>query len=226
MNSVLLAVIVGGAGFAGGYAMGSSRVEGAKAEGYQEGLAAAKTKVDQGGLYAAPHLTSLHGTIKSVSATGFDMEVEQVIQNPLAEPAPLVRHVTLAADATILLTTQKSDAAVFKDLEAYEKAVKDARAKGQSEPQPPLSYDAKKITLDDLKAGDTVTVDSKEDIALAASIVATAVRVESAAAATAAPTTPTSSTPPATPGTTQAPPSNTSPTTQGPALDAPKPPTP
>jgi len=222
----VIAVIMALAGYAVGNKVGSQGNASAKEEGYRAGLAAAKTKVDAAGSFQAPHLTSLRGTVTNVGADSLDINVEQTVTNPLAEQAPLVRHVTLAKDAVIMRTTQKSDAATFKDLADYEKAVKAARDAGKQPPEAPLSYTFVKISLGDIKTGDIVVVESTSDIAMAGSFVATSVRVETQTAAAAPPATPTASTPPETaPATGTAPaPGATPPTTNDAPPKAPTPP--
>lgn len=203
---VIIAVIMAVVGYAAGYTSGASRIDSARAEGAREALASAKAKLDASGLFPETHLTSLRGTVKAVSGDALDIDVAQTVANPLDAQAPLVRHVTLAKDASVIRMKAKPEAARFKELDEYEKAVKAAQEKGTTPPAAPLSYEEEKIALSDLKAGDTVIVDALTDIARAESFAATSVRAESRPAAAPAPATPTAPTPAPTPSSPTAPP--------------------
>lgn len=208
-----IAVIMAAAGYAAGYSTGSSRAANdAKAEGYREALATVKTKLDASGLFPETRLTSLRGTVRSAGGDAIDIEVAQTVANPLDEPAPLVRHVTLAKDASVVRATPKSDDARFKELEAYEKAAAAARAKGEAPPAAPLSYAEEKISVGDLKPGDTVIVVADGDIARAGSFVATGVRMETGPVGAPSVLAPNAPTPAPTPtGSTTPPPAATTP---------------
>ena len=224
--TAVIAVAMALGGYAVGYQMGGTKGGGdaAKAEGYREGMAAAKAKVDASGAYLMPHLTSLTGKVTATGSGTMDIQVAQTVSNPLAEQAPLVRHVTLANGATIVRATQKSDAAVFKDLADYEKAVKAAQAAGKEPPAPPLSYDVETITLADVRVGDEVIVESASDIAMTETIMATSVRVVTQ---TAAPAPSAGTAPELPPGRNNPGPVTTAPESTGPATKpATPPPTP
>lgn len=171
-NKAAIAGIVGLLiGLVGGY--GAGRVStgtpinplaapGSGSGSYQDGYNAAKKKIDDAHMFppAPTSALSLTGTVKSLGSDSLVMEVSVLSPNPLDEmTVPKERTVTVTGSTKILKLITKSPNEFEKDLEAFQKAV----AEGTPATAPSNTKQVP-ISLQDLKAGDTVNVTADHDI--------------------------------------------------------------
>lgn len=143
-----------------------------KGGSYQDGYNAAKKKIDDAHVFppAPTSATSLSGTVKSVGTGSLVMDVVISSPNPLEElSVPMERTVTLASAAKIQKESPKTPDEFQKEMDAYQKAA----AAGGAPAAPPSTMKLVPISLQDLKAGDAVTVTADHDILREAAFSAT-----------------------------------------------------
>ncbi|MCK4858383.1 MAG: hypothetical protein KAT58_10470 [candidate division Zixibacteria bacterium] len=132
-------------------------------------------------LIPALETTVLTGTITAITPEKLEVEVLQVISNPLEQPAPTKRVVSLGADTKLfwatLFTEQESVAAEESYNKAHEAWQKQIDAGLEMDPpEPPGENKLEKIELSRLITGMTVKIIASENIATATSF--EAIRIE------------------------------------------------
>ncbi len=167
-------------GFVGGYGAGRvstgtplNPLAPGKSGGYQEGYDAARKKLAESGLFppAPAELRSLTGTVKEIKGSTITLTVDLRSPNPLEEiSAPKERLVTVAEDAKIRRRAPKTPAELQEEFAA--------REPGAPTP-PPSPFKLVAVKLEEIKAGETVTVGADKNILSETSFAATEITVES-----------------------------------------------
>lgn len=145
---------------------------------FNDGWNAAKDTLDQSGLIRSEptEIFTVTGKIIAISGNTISMTADQVVANPLADQAPTERTVTIPAGTKIIKSTAKTREQLSAEMTAYEKSL--AELKPDTErPSPPLPYAEQEIKLTDLKAGDTISVTSDQNIKFATEIVAKEIKI-------------------------------------------------
>ena len=192
----LVGVVLLLAAFLIGYSLGAVQTKQSYQKGLSDGWENARQKVADSGMMPNPVSNSLSGTITEVGSDYVKIQVPQTVLNPLEQPAPLTRKVTIDSDTTIeqlrpLTDTEREDARdrFFELQEEFEEAL----AAGETATPPdPSIMDAKitTVSLSDLETGMSVTVRSEDDIATIESFTADAIRVQESSQPTSAPPSP------------------------------------
>lgn len=142
---------------------------------------------------------SLSGKVKSIGGNVVTVEIA-----PLANPFeewPTLREVVVGKDTKIVKSGLKDPKEFAKEQEEYQRAI--AQSQRQSNPAaapgaqppavlptPPLPFTEKEIAFKDLKVGDQVMVEAKDNIKLVSRFEATRISVQEMMAPAALPTTP------------------------------------
>ena len=145
---------------------------------FDDGWNAAKDKLEQSGLIRPEptEIFTITGKITAISGNTISITADQVVANPLADQAPTERTVTVPARIKIIKSTSKTREQLSAEMTAYEKSL--AELKPDTErPSPPLPYAEQEIKLTDLKAGDTISVTSDQNIKFATEIVAKEIKI-------------------------------------------------
>jgi len=188
---VLLVVVAAAFIFMLGYTMGGRQTEQAatggtgKSAAYEQAVSDIKLKLQAAG-YLAPlgETKSISGTVTAVGTDSLDIDANQLSTNPLEEPTPVKRHVTVGADTKIVkvepLSPEESDAAMknfMDEQKKYQAAMAAGKVATVVPPVPPVMETIIDIKLSDLAEGDTVIVGADQDIARAESFTATEVKL-------------------------------------------------
>jgi len=155
-----------------GYSIGTKQPENNYKIGYTDGFESAKQKVDDAGIFPTPDTNRLFGTITAISDDQIEIQVDQIIQNPLEEQAPILRTINLTKDTVISLMTNLP----YEELQANELAYEQVReqylinseesAALLEEPIPPTPYGLSGLKISDLTIGTNIEVVSDKNIAL------------------------------------------------------------
>lgn len=179
----ILALLVAGATFIGGYYLGS--MAGQKAgysQGAMEKTEELKAKVKASGEFVMPTaLHSLSGSITAVHSDGFELKAGNLQRNPLEESTPSMRSVKVTSSTKIQLMVPRD----FAEFDAAQKEYVAAMQKAAGKPEEktmaaPLPFRYEDIKLSDLKEGTIVNVTSASEISTATSFEATEVQVQPA----------------------------------------------
>lgn len=184
---VVAAILSLGVGGYVGYSLGVRSSDAQFKAGHAAGWDEAKKKVASTGIFAAGlAMTTLSGTIEEIKSDSLIVRVPQLVRNPLAEPAPLLRTIVIGKDTKIVATVPKSPAEQQKQMDDYNEAQKkfsDALMSGQKNvtppPTPPAPYSEKELKLSEIEKGASVVVQSADDVTSAESIVAVSIRIQS-----------------------------------------------
>jgi len=202
---MLLGLVLATFAFLLGYSLGTRQSTQQKNADYQQAVEEMKSKLDAAGLLPrTPGTNTISGTVTVVSDNALDIDAEQVTVNPLDEPAPIQRHVSINAETKITRFISRSEEEINADLAEFEAAQKKfnqaVRAGKLGEPPvPPISTVSEDIRLSDIKKGEQVTVTAADNITYAAEFVAATITVVTEAAPPAADTIPSEPTPPPAP---------------------------
>ena len=178
-------------GFAAGAAIyGPRQWKSGHAAGYSDANKELSAKLDKSGLLPpVPQTMSLTGTVTAVNGDSLTMTVPQMNRNPLANDAPTTRTVTLADGGKVVLSKSLSPdeyTAANRHYQDEQKAFMEAMAAGKTAtpPAPPAPFTQSPAKFSDIKVGMQVTVQSKSDIAFAASIAADSLSIQNLEVAT------------------------------------------
>jgi hypothetical protein len=180
----VLALLLAGATFIGGYYLGSQAGEKA---GYHQGSAEAtrvlKAKVQASGIFpkAVGPVHSLSGKVTAVRADGFDFMVQQGVQNPLEDSASAKRMVTVTSSTKISKMSFRTPAELDATQKEFSSALQKFSGKpGETPPSPPSAFNLQDAKLSDITDGAMVSVTADADITSAASISASDVSIQPA----------------------------------------------
>jgi hypothetical protein len=145
---------------------------------FDDGWNAAKNKLDQSGLIRPEptEIFTITGKITAITGNKISLKTDQVVTNPLADQAPTARTVTVPTGVKIIKSTTKTREELTAETAAYEKTLAELKP-GAKPPSPPLPYAEEEIKLTDLKAGDTISITSDQNIKFATEIVATEIKI-------------------------------------------------
>jgi hypothetical protein len=132
---------------------------------YEAGYEAAHQKLIESKLIPSQpeKITSLSGRIISIDQNKIQIEVPQVILDPLSEPAPTNRDIKNFDAATVLVRVQKTPDQLAKDIKDMNKLA----SRGKTPSNDLLSpFTEKTGAIGDLKAGDLITVEGAAGIDL------------------------------------------------------------
>lgn len=198
----LVAVLLFGASFVGGYMVGGAK--GAPQPGgsgydagYAAGMADAASKMEESGLLPPTLETkTVTGTVVSIDASSMVLEVPQLVRNPLDTPAPTTRTVRLSSTTKYTELVPKSPEEVRKEIEAF--TPPKPGEENAVPPAPPSPFTTKSLKLSDIAAGAMVSVTATTDILRAETFDAAEVQlVQRPNAQAGAPVTPDAGIPPA-----------------------------
>lgn len=175
-----------------------------------------------------PTMMSVSGTVQSISGNTITMK-STVAMNPF-ENLPEIRMVTVT-DTTKIVKLSSKDQQVFQaEMDAYQKSISKTASKTSTSSSavttplaPPSPMKETVVKLSDLKAGDMIVAEAREDVKMQASF--EAVRIMVTWTAPAAMTTPTAA---AAAGAVNnvPPPTGTAPAGTAPIVNTPPPPAP
>lgn len=182
-----------------GYIAGAY-LDGAKSyqRGLNDGMTSARQaladKFEKAGFSASETpIQEISGTVVSISGNVIEVEAPQYITNPLADPAPTVRRVTVPEGVAVTARRQFSAQEMQEAFAKHRREQIDfdlavsSGASPASIPVPPKLYEERTTTLADITPGMTVIVMANENILRAESITATGVALIEAAPAPDAP---------------------------------------
>lgn len=140
---------------------------------YQAGYGAARAKLEQSGLLRPEpaEIFSLTGTITKISSNTIFLKANQVVLDPLADPAPESRTVIVSSTTKILKQTPKTPDELAAEQEKYRRELTNMEPDAAA-PLPPSPATEEEIKITDLKAGDSIVVTSDENIKFATQITA------------------------------------------------------
>ena len=155
-------------------------------EGYQAGLVFAKKKLaEQNPLTDRPVNEIQGATVKSITGQNITVEFKASMLDFFKDG--LAAKTISVSDKTLFERHIPKDSGAYseelrqysKTFDNYQKTVgKTLQAPSADEPTPPLPYTFEKISLADLKPGETVSVRTSDDLRTADSVVADAVFLE------------------------------------------------
>lgn len=151
-------------------------------DGYQQGYNAAWQKAQDLTAHLFPpepqEVLQLSGKVTDINTRGnsLTLEAEPLTDNPFVQAGPLTRTVQIDENTDITKYTEKDLAEFAAEEEQFQKALT-SLGPDQTPPEPPSAYDSEEISLSDLKAGDSVTVESLTDIKNATSFTASRIGV-------------------------------------------------
>lgn len=148
---------------------------------------ATKKLMDAGIIMPDNEVRSITGTVQAISGNTVTLAVPSLNRNPLSEPTPTTRTITIADGTMVTLRKERNMDEFMKEVDAYQKAMFE-RSESQTGPEgaasapakeiaPPQQYTETTITLSDIKVGMRVTVSAEADILRAEQITATSFSV-------------------------------------------------
>lgn len=145
---------------------------------FEAGWQAAKEKLEQSGILPPEptEIFTVSGTITKISENTIFLKADPVVLNPLAEPAPENRVITVTQQTKFVKQTPKTPEEITKESENFRKALA-ALEPGATPPTPPIPYNEEEIELTDIKAGDTISVTSDQNIKMTTTFEAKEIRV-------------------------------------------------
>lgn len=133
-------------------------------------------------LPTTPFVNVISGKVKSVSGNVVTVTVSPS-PNPFDE-WPTTRQVVVTKSAKIVKQEQKDPKVFQTEFAQYQQEAQKGIKPGTAPPTLPLPYVEKEISISDLKAGDTISVDAGKDVKTAASFDAVKITVTGIAAPT------------------------------------------
>ncbi len=184
-KTIVTAAVVGVVALVVGYSVGMSQQKAS----YAEKIAAVAKMFP-----SVPEMRSVSGTVKSVSGKVITVET-QSFGNPF-ENIPSSRQITVT-DKTKITKNQPIEPAAFQKLnDAYQAAMQKFQKEQQAlmasgkplaapttgtVPTPPMPFKEVTVAVGDIKAGDSLTVNSDKDIKMATSFEASSITVSGSA---------------------------------------------
>jgi hypothetical protein len=132
---------------------------------YVSGYLAARKKYQNLCPITAQAQMGFAGTVQAISGTGLKVKAENLDTDLTVDGVDDVRVVSLAANATIQKSVQKTEAQLATELKADHNT-------------PPLAVTLTSMRLADIKLGDRVFVSSLSDVRLVQTIVASSIIVQ------------------------------------------------
>ncbi len=144
--------------------------KGLLSDGYSQGYAAAKDKLERSGVLVPEpkELRHLTGTVTNVGESSFTVTVDDQVLNPLVTDVPLTREVVIDANTKINVRSPRDPAAVAKELQAFKKPVL-APPTGSATPPvtdiaPPSQFETAIGSIGDVKVGMHVQIETTGDV--------------------------------------------------------------
>lgn len=153
-------------------------IKGTYQDGWQDGWQAAREKLEQSGLLPPEpeEIFVLSGTVTKISENRISFKANQVVANPLAEPAPEERTILITPETKIFKLTEKSPEELAAEEEAFRKASEKLEP-GTPLPTAPSFYREEEIGVTELAPGNSITVTADQNIKFATEFEAKEIRV-------------------------------------------------
>jgi len=187
---LLLALLIAGAAFAGGYWYSTKDLDARLSQRFQAGrdagMAAARELAVKAGLVPkAEPVLSVDGTVAEVGDGFIVFESENLAVDPFNQAPPKQRRANIGPGTKLLRATPKTAAEIAADTAAYKKALAAFTAAGGTEedeglPEPAAREKYATISLSDVVKGERINVAAAADITDSATIAATEVTVRAA----------------------------------------------
>ena len=144
---------------------------------FEAGWEAAKKKVENSG--AAP---AVKGETKTIKGRITEVKPDRIIisarlLNPLDDEKLKTRTVIIGGGTKIIIREEKSGKTIRKEHNEYNKKMEEFRQGKGEMPKVPEIYIERSGSIDDLKSGQIITVESKENIRQAAEFTASKILV-------------------------------------------------
>lgn len=104
------------------------------------------------------NVTTAGGTIRSVSGMSFTLKLDQLGGEALAPASNDIRTVIVTSTTVMTRTVQKKPEELNKEMSAYTASLKTPLKPGSPPRIVPLPYSIEKLTIADLKVGESVTL--------------------------------------------------------------------
>lgn len=161
----LIAVIFFSIGFgAGAFVFNKNNKDNIQSESFKAGWEAAKKKLEESKIFPIKkEVHSLSGRIKDVNDNSIVIETRLI--NPLDDESLKIRTVKIIPETIIEIRKEKDRETIKKEREEYNQRVEDFR-KGKIKQLPPVPeiFIQEPAKIDDLKPGQIITVESKDNI--------------------------------------------------------------